>query len=66
MEELRCREVVERLTDYLEGALPAGGRARLHAHLAGCRGCRDHLRQLLVTIRLLSLTYGRAPSPGRR
>ncbi|MBV9195699.1 MAG: zf-HC2 domain-containing protein, partial [Solirubrobacterales bacterium] len=30
---LRCREFVELVTDYLEGALPAAQRDRFEAHL---------------------------------
>ena len=33
--ELTCQELVELVTDYLEGALPAAERARFEAHLAG-------------------------------
>jgi len=34
---LRCREFVELVTDYLEGALPAAQRDRFEAHLFGVR-----------------------------
>ena len=33
---LTCRELVELVTDYLEGALPESERARFEAHIAGC------------------------------
>ena len=52
VEELGCQEVVELLTDYLEGALPAADRSRLEQHLAGCEGCSNYLEQLRTTIRL--------------
>jgi anti-sigma factor RsiW len=47
-----CREVVERLTDYLEDAMPAADRAAIDAHLAGCDGCTNALDQLRRTIRI--------------
>ena len=50
--DLTCRELVELITDYLEGALPAAERDRFDAHLAGCHGCRAALRQVRQTIRI--------------
>lgn len=44
--DVTCRELVELVTAYLEGALPGGERARFEAHLAVCEGCRDYLRQM--------------------
>ena len=52
VEELSCREVVEILGDYLEGAMTPEDRVRLEEHLAGCDGCTVYLEQLRVTIRL--------------
>jgi anti-sigma factor RsiW len=52
VEELSCREVVEVLDDYLEGAMAPDDRARLEQHLAGCEGCTAYLEQLRTTIRL--------------
>ncbi len=51
-EELACRQVVELITDYLEGALPRAQRRRLDAHLAGCEHCSEYLEQMRATIRL--------------
>jgi anti-sigma factor RsiW len=45
-----CREAVEAVTAYLEGALPARGRARLEAHLAACPHCAAYLEQIRETI----------------
>ncbi|HEY2052866.1 MAG TPA: zf-HC2 domain-containing protein [Solirubrobacterales bacterium] len=49
---LVCQEVVEMVTDYLEGALPRGERRRLEAHLADCPHCTEYLAQIRATIRL--------------
>ena len=52
VEELSCREVMEILGDYLEGAMTPEDRVRLEEHLADCDGCTAYLEQLRVTIRL--------------
>jgi anti-sigma factor RsiW len=49
---LICQEVVEMVTDYLEGALSRGERRRLEAHLADCPHCTEYLAQIRATIRL--------------
>ena len=51
-EELSCREVVELLGDYLDGAMAPEDRVRLDEHLADCDGCAAYLEQLRVAIRL--------------
>ena len=50
---MTCREIVELLTEYVEGALPADRRARVEAHLSGCAGCTAFLEQLRTTVRLV-------------
>jgi anti-sigma factor RsiW len=52
VEQLSCREVVELVTAYLEGALSREERARFETHLAACGGCTAYLEQMSVTIRL--------------
>ena len=37
VEQLSCQELVELVTDYLEGALPPEERARFEAHLGPAR-----------------------------
>jgi len=51
--ELNCQELVELITAYLEGTLPADQRARFDAHLPHCSGCRNYLQQMRLTIRTL-------------
>jgi predicted anti-sigma-YlaC factor YlaD len=55
--EITCRELVELVTDYLEGAMEPLERQRLEEHLAGCRPCRHYLEQMRGTIK----TVGRLP-----
>jgi len=49
---LVCQEVVELVTDYLEGALSRRERHRFEAHLADCPHCTEYLAQMRTTIRL--------------
>ena len=51
--DLTCQELVELVTDYLEGSLPATESARFEAHLAECDGCTTYVEQLRTTIRLV-------------
>ncbi len=51
--EMTCRELVELVTDYLEGTLPAAERARFEAHLADCPDCTNYLDQMRRTVQLL-------------
>lgn len=45
-DDLACVEVVELVTDYLEGALPEAEARRLERHLHTCPGCTEYLQQL--------------------
>ena len=51
--EMTCRELVELVTGYLEGTLPAAERARFEAHLADCPDCTNYLDQMRRTVQLL-------------
>ena len=53
VEALSCQELVELVTAYLEGALPAPDRARFEEHLASCTGCHRYVEQMRTTIRLV-------------
>ena len=44
-----CRELVELVTDYLEGALDRETRTRFDEHLALCPGCETYLEQMAET-----------------
>jgi anti-sigma factor RsiW len=50
--EMVCRELVEVVTDYLDGSMPAERRLLLEEHLAFCDWCQTYLEQLRATIRL--------------
>jgi len=59
---MRCRDVVELMTDYLEGALSTAERARFEEHIAGCDGCRAYLEQMRAT-RMLTGRLAEEPMP---
>jgi anti-sigma factor RsiW len=52
LEQLSCQELVELVTDYLEGALAPEERNRFERHLAGCDGCGVYLAQFRQTLDL--------------
>lgn len=52
-DDLTCRELVELVTEYLEGAMPPTDRARFEAHVRECEGCAAYLDQVRQTIRLV-------------
>ena len=49
---LSCKELVELVTDYVEGVLSEDDRLRVEQHLAGCDGCEEYMEQFLTTITL--------------
>jgi anti-sigma factor RsiW len=51
--EMTCQELVELVTEYLEGALPARDRARFERHIGECPYCDRYLDQMRITIRTL-------------
>ena len=64
--ELRCKELVELVTDYLEGTLTPPDRERFEEHLAACAGCTRYLAQIRETIRLTGvLTEEQIPAEQR-
>ena len=56
---LACQDLVEVVTDYLEGALSADIRARFDLHLELCDACRSYVEQIRTTHRLLILALER-------
>jgi anti-sigma factor RsiW len=53
VELLTCRELVELVTDYFEGALSPRDRSRFEEHIMSCPPCRAYLEQMQRTIQLL-------------
>jgi anti-sigma factor RsiW len=63
---LTCREVVELVTNYLEGALSRRERRRFEAHIAACDGCTAYLDQMRLTIDALGRVPESSLSPAAR
>ncbi|MFN2490856.1 MAG: anti-sigma factor [Actinomycetota bacterium] len=51
--ELTCRELVELVTDYLEGTLSSEERMRFEEHLLICEGCSAYVDQMRRTIEVV-------------
>ena len=47
---MSCRELVELVTDYLEGTLSRSDRRRFEKHIAGCDACTAYIEQIRLTI----------------
>jgi anti-sigma factor RsiW len=63
---MTCQELVELVTAYLEGSLPADERRAFDEHLAQCPGCDRYLSQFRTTIDLLGeLPEESLSAPGR-
>lgn len=54
---LTCKELVELVTEYFEGALTPADRVRFEEHIMTCPPCRAHLEQMRGTLRVV----GRVP-----
>jgi len=61
--ELVCQQMVELITDYLEGALTRSQRRRFERHLSGCEHCTEYLEQMRATIRLTGRLQAEDLSP---
>jgi anti-sigma factor RsiW len=48
--DIACIELVEMLTDYLEGVLPPGEVLAVEAHLRKCAPCQVYLAQMRATV----------------
>jgi anti-sigma factor RsiW len=55
---LSCQELVELVTDYLEGALSEEAAARFERHLEPCANCAAYLEQMRTTIALTGQLQG--------
>ena len=61
-----CDELVELVTEYLDGTMSRRERKHLERHLDECRGCRAYLEQMRETIRLTGMLSDESiPEQGR-
>lgn len=49
---LSCRDIVELLTEYLDGGLETADRIAFERHVAICPPCRGYLAQIRTVVRL--------------
>jgi hypothetical protein len=52
LNDMTCAELVELVTEYLEGSLDTRERERFELHVVYCPGCSFYLDQMRETIRL--------------
>jgi anti-sigma factor RsiW len=64
--DMTCQELVETITDYLEGTLEAEDRRRFERHLHVCPDCREYLAQMRTTVRLTGTLRSDDLSPAFR
>jgi predicted anti-sigma-YlaC factor YlaD len=65
-DELRCKEFVELVTQYVEGVMPEEERVRFEAHLAECEGCSGYLEDMRRLVGSLHEVAEPPPDPGTR
>jgi anti-sigma factor RsiW len=65
-EEMSCRELVDVITDYLEGTMAEDDSARFEAHLGECPYCVNYLDQMRDTIAALGELSEDSIDPGTR
>lgn len=59
---LNCREITERASDFLDGALPWHVRVQVRLHLMMCRFCREYVRQMALVVGTLRRLPRQQPS----
>jgi anti-sigma factor RsiW len=52
-EKMTCKELVELVTEYLEGSLTRSDRRRFEKHLDACDGCTTYVEQMQQVISTL-------------
>ena len=66
MSDLACRQVVELVTDYLEGTLGWAKRRRFERHLARCEHCSAYVDQMRATLAALGTIPPESIAPEAR
>ncbi|HXV95325.1 MAG TPA: zf-HC2 domain-containing protein [Gaiellaceae bacterium] len=66
VDELTCKELVEVVTDYLEGRLSPAEQVRFEEHVAFCSWCRTYLDQMRETVRVTGTLAEKDLSPEAR
>lgn len=62
--QLSCQQMVELVTEYLDGVMEPRRRARFEAHLSGCDGCTNYVEQFRTTVSVVGrLEVDDVPEP---
>jgi hypothetical protein len=64
--QVRCVELVELVTDWMEGGLDDAVRADVEEHLVVCRPCTTYVSQIRRTIGFMRNLDTDGPSPASR
>jgi hypothetical protein len=64
--QMRCAELVELVTDWMEGALDDRTISRLEEHLVICPPCGEYVTQIRQSAALLRTLDADAPPPEAR
>ena len=62
-DDLPCQDLVELVTDYLEGRLPESERRRFDTHLQTCSGCRNYLEHMRLMIQAVGALRAESIEP---
>ena len=65
-DEITCAELVQIITDHLEGTMQEAGRRRFEAHLLECPDCVNYLEQMRQTIAALGKLREESVAPDAR
>lgn len=57
MKGLTCREVIDFVSDYLDGALPGETLTIFEGHLAICPDCRAYIDNFRLTLKATKAAY---------
>lgn len=63
---MTCEDLVELVTDYLEGSLDPDDMRRFDDHIANCPGCTAYLDQIREVVRQAGELQGFDLSPAAR
>ena len=63
---MNCKDLVELVTDYMEGALADDERVRFEEHADACDDCMEHLDQMRLTVRAVGRLRSEDISPEAR
>lgn len=64
--DITCRELVELVTEYFEGALDRRDRRRFEKHIAACVNCAAYVDQMRQTVAAVGHLDERSLDPAAR